>query len=1061
MLKAAASFSALQLALSVALGAGLTVIAPTTVASPINAVDQNYFDEGANAVSRTIQLPKRSVADKRNAAVGQISFVQATGATNAVAIAKGRLLATTSGGIEWSDISPASDIASAQFLSAAQGWAVERAHGGAQDALRVWRTSSAGQEWHAASLPSINEFGSTSLSFINAQQGWLIAREVSSANFSFGHLFATTDGGATWQAMPQPPVAGQLKMIDAQTGWILGGANGQQLYQTNDGGQSWSVVRVSNTHSDLQLTMPTVDGDGFTVSVLESHPKRGTTLRTLVIGRDGSVAERGAARVQLGKNGHARLLASGGSLVLSGDVLSVTQQRGDAISVALDASGQATQVSHADGAQWLLSTEGSCATKAQCFSDQQLHVLDVDSELSFATPSQALVMAEAATLQSKRVVQSTNRGFDACTAQSLTSLQTWWNSSPYKDVNFYMGGRNRACSQANLTASWITGAMNIGWNLIPTWVGYQSPTSICTGCSKFSTNSTTARQQGIDEANLAADAAEALGLTKPNMIYYNMEKYNTTTAAEAAFMEGFSERTKQRGYVPGMYVHWTNVGNHSTMTNPLEGIWVARWSGTGGSGPSTIPDPNAITGVSNSVYVNKRIWQHYGDFNTTWGGVTIAIDANVANGQVVGKDVAQQSQTITFGALSNRVANTAAFDVSATASSGLAVVFTSQTPSICTVSGTRAALLDAGLCTIRAAQPGNASFTAAPNVDQSFTISKQTQTITFNTIPSRILSVSTFDLNATTSSGLLPSYSSLTTAICTVNGDRLTTVSLGTCTVRASQAGNSKVAAAASVDQSFSVTSSASCSTATTTLDCDMDGIPNGIEASVSRSATTKDNDVFNVTKLFIMQQFRDAFKREATATEITNWTNSFNSGTTRASMIESFYSSADFGVKHAKIARLYLAFFNRAPQWSGQNYWVSQLGTQSLDSIANAFATSAEFTTTYGTLDNDPYVRRAYQNTLGRAPTSTELSAAVADLNSGAKTRGSLMTSLSEGSTFVSATANETKVIMTYFLMLQRRADQGGYDYWLGQLDTGAKTVNGMIAGFLSSAEYKGRFVP
>jgi hypothetical protein len=1060
MLKAAARMSTLQVALSVALGAAFAT-ASVAIASPINAVDQTSSEEGASAITRVVSLPKRVAnAVQRNAAVGQISFVQATGATNAVAIAKGRLVATTSGGIQWSDISPAGDITSAQFLSASQGWAVERAFIGSQDALRVWRTSNAGDEWQAATVPANNEFGSTSLSFINAQQGWLIAREVSSANFSFGHLFVTSDGGATWQALPQPPVAGALKMIDAQTGWILGGANGQQLYQTNDGGQSWNTVRVSANGGELQLTMPVADGNDFVLTVLESHAKRGTTLRSLSVSRDGAATERGAARVQTNK-GAVRLLASNGLVALSGDVKSVTQQRGEPLSVAIDSSGQLTQLVEANGAQWMLSTEGACTTKTQCFSDQQLHVLASDDSLNFATPSQALVMSEAATLQSKRLVQSTNRGFDACTAQSLTNLQTWWNSSPYKDVNFYMGGRNRACSQANLTASWITGALNIGWNLIPTWVGYQSPTSICTGCSKFSTNSTTARQQGVDEANLAADAAEALGLTKPNMIYYNMEKYNTTTAAEAAFMEGFSERTTQRGYVPGMYVHWTNVGNHSTMTNPLQGIWVARWSASGGSGPTTIPDPNAITGVSNTVYVNKRIWQHYGDVSATWGGVTIAIDANVANGQVVGKDIAQQSQTITFGALGNRLANTAAFDVSATASSGLAVTFTSQTPTICTVSGTRTTLLAVGACTIRAAQSGNASFTAAPNVDQSFAISKQSQTITFNTIPSRILSVSTFDLNATTSSGLLPTFASLTATICTVNGDRLTTVALGTCTVRASQAGNSKVDAAASVDQSFSVTSPASCSTATTTLDCDMDGIPNGVEASVSRSATTKDNDVFNVAKLFIMQQFRDAFKREATATEITNWTNSFNSGTTRASMIESFYSSADFGVKHAKIARLYLAFFNRAPQWSGQNYWVGQLGTQTLDSIANTFASSAEFATTYGTLDNDPYVRRVYQNTLGRTPTSTELSAAVADLNSGAKTRGSLMTSLSEGSTFVSATANETKVIMTYFLMLQRRADQAGYDYWLGQLDTSAKTVNGMIAGFLASTEYKGRFVP
>jgi hypothetical protein len=49
--------------------------------------------------------------------------------------------------------------------------------------------------------------------------------------------------------------------------------------------------------------------------------------------------------------------------------------------------------------------------------------------------------------------------------------------------------------------------------------------------------------------------------------------------------------------------------------------------------------------------------------------------------------VTKESQTITFGALSNQPYGTAPFTVSATASSGLTVVFYSLTPHVCTVSG--------------------------------------------------------------------------------------------------------------------------------------------------------------------------------------------------------------------------------------------------------------------------------------------------------------------------------------------------------------------------------------
>jgi hypothetical protein len=94
--------------------------------------------------------------------------------------------------------------------------------------------------------------------------------------------------------------------------------------------------------------------------------------------------------------------------------------------------------------------------------------------------------------------------------------------------------------------------------------------------------------------------------------------------------------------------------------------------------------------------------------------------------------VTQASQTITFGALANKTYGDAPFVVSATASSGLAVSFSSQTASICTVSGNTVTILAAGDCTIRASQAGDSNYSAAPDVDQTFTIGKATPVITWN-----------------------------------------------------------------------------------------------------------------------------------------------------------------------------------------------------------------------------------------------------------------------------------------------------------------------------------------
>jgi hypothetical protein len=78
------------------------------------------------------------------------------------------------------------------------------------------------------------------------------------------------------------------------------------------------------------------------------------------------------------------------------------------------------------------------------------------------------------------------------------------------------------------------------------------------------------------------------------------------------------------------------------------------------------------------------------------------------------------SQTITFAPLSNKPFGSAPFTVSAQASSGLAVSFSSATPAVCTVSGSTVTLGAIGLCTIVASQPGNADYQQASPVSESF-----------------------------------------------------------------------------------------------------------------------------------------------------------------------------------------------------------------------------------------------------------------------------------------------------------------------------------------------------
>jgi hypothetical protein len=84
--------------------------------------------------------------------------------------------------------------------------------------------------------------------------------------------------------------------------------------------------------------------------------------------------------------------------------------------------------------------------------------------------------------------------------------------------------------------------------------------------------------------------------------------------------------------------------------------------------------------------------------------------------------VVQGSQAISFGALPNASLSASPLTLSATASSGLAVGFSSTTTSICTVSGVTLTLLQTGTCSITASQAGDTDWNAASDVVQSFTV---------------------------------------------------------------------------------------------------------------------------------------------------------------------------------------------------------------------------------------------------------------------------------------------------------------------------------------------------
>ena len=117
--------------------------------------------------------------------------------------------------------------------------------------------------------------------------------------------------------------------------------------------------------------------------------------------------------------------------------------------------------------------------------------------------------------------------------------------------------------------------------------------------------------------------------------------------------------------------------------------------------------------------------------------------------------------------------------------------------------------LKVGKVTITATQPGQAPWQSA-TASQPFIVTatpRADQTITFVDIADKLVNSSTFDLNATASSGLPVSFTSLHPGVATVESNgTVTIVGAGVATMRATQDGNGSYNPAPSVEKTLTVT---------------------------------------------------------------------------------------------------------------------------------------------------------------------------------------------------------------------------------------------------------------
>jgi hypothetical protein len=217
-------------------------------------------------------------------------------------------------------------------------------------------------------------------------------------------------------------------------------------------------------------------------------------------------------------------------------------------------------------------------------------------------------------------------------------MTTWLGASPYRAVGIYTSGSNRACSQPQLTASWVRTQQEAGWHLLPIHMGLQP---YCTTSTKrFRFTAANAATSGRAAADEAVTAARALGLAAETAIFLDVEAYSTTDSACRTavrnYQSAWTARLHDRGYLSGFYSSLASgiadqvaVYSSATWVRP-DYLWFARYDGV-----ATVSNP-AIPG---GYWPHRRIKQYQNPSLTggpeTWGGATLSVDRDLLDVQPV------------------------------------------------------------------------------------------------------------------------------------------------------------------------------------------------------------------------------------------------------------------------------------------------------------------------------------------------------------------------------------------------------------------------------------------
>jgi hypothetical protein len=228
-------------------------------------------------------------------------------------------------------------------------------------------------------------------------------------------------------------------------------------------------------------------------------------------------------------------------------------------------------------------------------------------------------------------------GFDKRDFPGLAQMQTWYDTSPYEWVGYYLP------SPCFSGVAWTGNRQQLidqQWGLAVLYVGLQAPSAAVvtadttrpaaatapalTRCAQ----NTLSADQGRLDADDAANIAVADGFPEGTTIFLDVERADPYPSELDAYVRAWVQRVLERRLTPGIYGHRLNAAAlfasqkaaydaaGDTRDPPF---WVSSSQGF-----------DLMKSPAESGFPFATVWQNPTDANETHGGVTFRIDHNIS-----------------------------------------------------------------------------------------------------------------------------------------------------------------------------------------------------------------------------------------------------------------------------------------------------------------------------------------------------------------------------------------------------------------------------------------------